>query len=207
MNTAKEMARFNATNLTGMKEIMVKAHALAKLTRMTSETYANAFRRCLKLVWRKIKRADTMGNHVFLYSTGNKEHPYDFVHTKLTYLHARKYFDMLKETECVKESVLNELQEDDFCYDTDCTKQDLIEVSKDYIVNYYPQLIRLVRYDTTLGYDGYQIQMKELERLLENNFYSARHDLKPWLKKFVSDYVFGVKCRIHVFMKSYCMKD
>lgn len=207
MNTAKEMARFNATNVTGMKEIMVKAHALAKLTRIPTETYANAFRRCLKLVWRKIKRADTMNHHVYLYATGNKEHPYDFVHTAVPYLYAVDYFNWLLECENRKSSALDDIQNDTFYADNTSTKEELTNIVIDYIDSFLPQLKILARYDNELGYAGYHNRDSEIKRFVSDNFYRMKHDFKTLLETFIENYVFGVKCRIHVYLKSYGMKD
>lgn len=201
-----DIIKFNATNVSGMKEIMVKAHALARLTRVHGESYAHAFKCALKLVWRKIRRADTNKQRLYIYRTGNSVYRYDFVSTTMSYIKAVDYMAMLEQCEVRKQAIERDIENDNFTGEYN-GKQEMTIMLIDYLESYYPQLIALQRFDNNTGYDGFRIFRTEIQRYVSEWYIPLTRDMKTYLKKFVDNYVFGVKCRLNVFIKTYGLEN
>ena len=194
--------RFNADNIGGMKEIMVKAHALAKLTREDGETYAHAFKCALKTVWRKIKRSDSKKERVYLWSTGNEKHPFELFSTSMPYLKAVDWFVALSECERRGRIAIKTIEADTFT-NASYSEDDLFEMFNDYIYGFLPCLHQLEIYDCRIGYDGNELLKSELKRYISNTFFWKGTDLKEWFIRFIDNYCFGLKVRIRNELREY----
>lgn len=195
-----EVIKFNNTKIGGMKEIMVKAHALARMIRLPNETYAHAFRNALKSVWRKIRRADAMNKRVYIYYVNGA---YAFIETRMNISAATDYFCMIDALDRRCESAIHDIENDDMCYGDIRSKEKLRLLLLEYINVWLPQLIAVENYNENAGYPECTIE-NELENFINVGHYKATcSTVKDVLIKFIYEFGFSTKCRIKNYISSY----
>lgn len=199
-----ERIKFNNTKVGGMKEIMIKAHALARLTRESKETYAKAFRRALKSVWRLIRRADSMQKRLYIYMINGR---YAFAETRMNISVASDYFCMLDSEDKRIDSVIHDVENDDFCYGKITDKEKLRLVLLEYINAWLPQLIAVENYNKNVGKPECTID-NELKSFISKEYYKTVCSTpKEVLIQFIYEYGFSTKCRIKNYVSSYGLDD
>ena len=198
-----ETIKFNNTKIGGMKEIMVKAHALARLIRLPNEPYARAFRNALKSVWRKIRRADSMNKRVYIYFVNGS---YAFAETRMDISVASDYFCMIDSVDRRCESAVDDVLKYDFCYGEIKTKKEKRLVLLRYINAWLPQLRAVENYNANVGYEEHTIE-NELTYFI-NNEYCKRtcSTLKDALIQFIYEYGYQTRSRIRNYVSSYSKK-
>lgn len=199
-----ETIKFNNTKIGGMKEIMVKAHALARLIRLPNEPYAHAFRNALKSVWRKIRRADAMNKRVYIYYINGA---YAFAETRMNISAASDYFCMLDALDRRCESAVHDVEKDDMFYGEIRSKEKLRVLLLEYIKAWLPQLIAVENYNKNAGYPECTIE-NELELFIRLEHYKATcSTVKDVLIQFIYEFGFSTKCRIKNFVSSYRLDE
>lgn len=199
-----EIIKFNNTKIGGMKEIMVKAHALARLTREPKETYAKAFRRALKSVWRLIRRSDRMQKRVYIYMINGR---YALAETRMNISVASDYFCMIESVDKRWDSAVRDVENDDFCYGIMRPKEELRLLLKDYIESYLPQLMAVENYNKNVGSSEYTIE-DDLRAFINNGRYKAFcTTMKDVLLRFINEYCHSTICRIKNYVSSYGLDE
>lgn len=195
-----ETIKFNNTKVGGMKEIMIKAHALARLTRESKENYAKAFRKALKCVWRLIKRADRMQKHVYIYLVNGK---YAFIETRMGISTASDYLGMIDIVDRRCESAVKDIENADVLCSNYRQKEKVRLVLLEYINAWLPQLEVVENYNTNVGCEDRTIE-NELRQFINNGHYkTVCTTLKEVLIQFIYDYGFSTNCRIKNYIKDY----
>lgn len=200
-----EIIKFNNTKIGGMKEIMVKAHALARLTREPKETYAKAFRRALKSVWRLIRRADRMQKRVYIYMINGR---YALAETRMNISVASDYFCMIDSVDKRCESAVIDVENDEklnhaIARQKEKLRLELLEVIKAWL----PQLIAIENYNKNVGSSEYTIE-DDLRAFINNGRYKAFcTTMKDVLLRFINEYCHSTICRIKNYVSSYGLDD
>lgn len=193
-----ETIKFNNTKIGGMKEIMVKAHALARLIRLPNEPYAHAFRNALKSVWRKIRRADAMNKRVYIFFVNGA---YAFAETRMNISELSDYICMLDELDRRCESAVHDVEKDDMCYGENMSKEKLRVLLLEYINAWLPQLIAVENYNKNVGYPECTIE-NEIE-----HYKATCSTVKDNLIQFIYEFGFSTKCRIKNYVSSYRLDE
>lgn len=200
-----EVIKFNNTNIGGMKEIMIKAHALARLIRLPNEPYAQAFRNALKSVWRKIRRADAMNKRVYIYSINGT---YAFATTRMNISVACDYFCMIESVDKRCESAVIDVENDDSLLCEDIRQKEKLRLVLLETINaWLPQLIALENYNKMVFNDDFTID-DELRAFINAGQYKVVcFNAREVLIQFIYEYGFSTKCRIKNYISSYGLDD
>lgn len=200
-----ETIKFNNTKIGGMKEIMVKAHALARLIRLPNEPYSHAFRNALKSVWRKIRRADAMNKRVYIYFVNGA---YAFAETRMNISVASDYFCMIDSVDKRCESAVIDVENDEMLCCAITRQKEKLRLELLEIINaYLPQLIALENYNKNVLNSDYTID-DELRVFINNAHYKVTcSTVKDVLIQFIYEFGFSTKCRIKNYVSSYGLDD
>lgn len=200
-----EVIKFNNTNIGGMKEIMIKAHALARLIRLPNEPYAHAFRNALKTVWQKIRRADCMQKHVYIYFINGA---YAFAETRMNITVASDYFSMIDSVDKRCESAVIDVENDDSLLCKNMRQKEKLRLFLLETINaWLPQLIPLENYNKMVFNDDFTID-DELRAFINTGRYKVVcSNARDVLIQFIYEYGFLTKCRIKNYVSSYGLDD
>lgn len=200
-----EIIKFNNTKIGGMKEIMVKAHALARLIRLPNEPYAHAFRNALKNVWRKIRRADAMNKRVYIYFVNGA---YDFAETRMNISEASDYFCMIDSVDKRCESAVIDVENDENLNHAIARQKEKLRLYLLGVINaWLPQLIAIENYNKNVGSSEYTID-DDLRAFINNGRYKAFcTTMKDVLLRFINEYCHSTICRIKNYVSSYGLDD
>ena len=200
-----DVIKFNNTNIGGMKEIMIKAHALARLIRLPNEPYAHAFRNALKTVWRKIRRADCMQKRVYIYGVNGA---YAFAETRMDISVASDYFCMIDSVDKRCESAVIDVENDDSLLCENMRRKEKLRLVLLETINaWLPQLIMLEIYNRRIFNDEFTID-DELRAFINAGHYKAVcSNARDVLIQFIYEYGFSTKCRIKNYINAYGLDD
>ena len=196
-----ETIKFNNTKIGGMKEIMIKAHALARLIRLPNEPYAHAFRNALKTVWRKIRRADAMNKRVYIYFVNGAV---EFAETRMTISEASDYYCMIDSVDKRCESAVLDVENDEMLERPIARQKEKLRVELLEEINaWLPQLIALEKHNKNVLNSDYTIE-DELRCFINNGHYKVTcSTVKDVLIQFIYEFGFSTKCRIKNYVSSY----
>ena len=199
-----ERIKFDNTKIGGMKEIMIKAHALAHLTCGEYDSYKKAFQQALKIVWRLIKKADRKQKRVYIYTVNGR---YAFAETRMDISDASDYFCMIDAVDKRCESAVRDVEKDDMLFGSIHAKEKLRLVILEYIGAWLPQLRAVENYNKNVGMPDFTID-DELRAFINAGHYKAVcSTVKEVLIQFIFEYGFTTRCRIKNYISSYGLDD
>lgn len=199
-----ERIKFNNSKIGGMKEIMVKAHALARLMRSGYDSYKNSFQDALKFVWRLIKRADRKQKHVYIYTVNGLN---AFAETRMNITVASDYFCMIDSVDRRCTTAVSDVLNDSIGYEKIMGKEKTRIVLYEYITAWLPQLRAVENYNKNVGMAECTID-NELRTFINNGRYKGTcSTVKEVLIQFIYEYGFATRCRIKNYVSSYGLDD